>query len=134
MTNFLQNCRENKITLNPDKFQISRNVEFGVFQLESKIDESGNYKIHIYPLKIAINNVDKFPEPHTKKQLHQFLCLINVFKSWSRKSENMREALKKGRDYKFNKDIKKEFEDIKKEISDAASWNHMIRRKRSILR
>ena len=31
----------------------------------------------------------------------------------------MREALKKGRNYKFNEEIWKEIEDIKKEISDA---------------
>ena len=110
VTNFLPTCRENKITLNPDKFQISRHVEFGGFELECEIDESGNYKTHIYPSKVAINKVDKFPEPKTKKQLQQLLGLVNVFKLWSTKltakSGKMREALKKGIKYKFNEEIK----------------------------
>ena len=39
--NFSETCREHKITLNPDKFKIGRHVEFGGFELECDIDESG---------------------------------------------------------------------------------------------
>ena len=45
---------------------------------------------------------------YTKKQLQQFLGLVNMFKSWSTKltakSEKLREALKKGRAYMFNEE------------------------------
>ena len=98
-------------------------MDFSGFQLECEIDESGSYKTHIYPSKVSIKKVDKFPEPITKKQLQQFLGLVNVFKSWSTKltakSEKIRQALEKGINYKINKEIKEEFKDMKKEIMDA---------------
>ena len=98
---------------------MSRNFEFRGFELESEIEKSGNYKTCIYPSKIAIYIVEKFPEPHTKKQFQQFLGLVNLFKSWSMKltakGEKLREALKKGRAYNFNEELKEEFKEIKKE-------------------
>ena len=106
-----------------DKFKIAWHMEFGGFELECDIDESGEYKTHIYPSKISMNKVDKFLEPKTKKEFQRFLGLVNCFKSWNTKltakSSKMRKALKKGIKYEFNEEILKEFEDIKREIMDS---------------
>ena len=74
LRNFLKTCREHRITLNSDKFKIGHHVEFGGFELECDIYESGEYKIHIYPSKISINKVSTFQPPETKKELQRFLC------------------------------------------------------------
>ena len=101
LRNFLETCMRQSITLNPDKFKIGRHVEFGGLEIECDIDdESGEYKTHIWPSKIAINKVSTFQPPESKKELQRFLGLVNCFKSWSTKlkakTTKMREAMMKG--------------------------------------
>ena len=48
VTNFLDECWDKGIALNPDKFQMSPPVEFKGFELESTIDETEKCKTHIY--------------------------------------------------------------------------------------
>ena len=124
LRNFLETCREQGITLNLDKIKIGRNVEFRGFEIECGIDdESGEYKTHIWPSKIAINKVNTFQPPESKRELQRFLGLVNCFKSWSTKltakTTKMREALKKGIHYKLTDEVRKEFEDVKAEIKDS---------------
>ena len=107
----------------PGQFKIGRQVEFRGFEIECDIDESGEYKTHIYPSKIAINKVSTFQPPETKRELQRFLGLVNCFKAWSTKltakTTKMREALKQGIHYKLNDEVRKEFEDVKAEVKDS---------------
>ena len=91
--------------------------------MECDIDESGEYKTHIYPSKISMNKVSTFQPPETKKELQRFLGLVNCFNAWSTKltakTSKMREALKQGIKYKLNVGVKKEFQGVKAEIMDS---------------
>ena len=71
--------------------------------------------------------MENYPEPHTKNQLQQFLGLLNALKSCIMKltAKKLRDALKKGRVYRFNEELRKEFEDIRKEILMLGFWDPM---------
>ena len=66
----LELCRQNGITLNPEKFCISQKIELGGFEISSSQE---NPAPMIRPTKLSVNKLLEFKEPQDKKSVQRFL-------------------------------------------------------------
>ena len=82
VVSLLELCRQNGITLNPDKFCISRKIELGGFEISSSQE---NQIPMIRPTKLSVNKLLDYKEPQDKKSVQRFLGLVNTFRHWSNK-------------------------------------------------
>merc|ERR1711954_189440 len=78
----LELCRKHGITLNPEKFCISRKIEMGWFEILSTQE---NPTPMICPTQLSVNKIIEFKEPQDKKQVQRFLGLVNTLRHWSDK-------------------------------------------------
>ena len=66
VVSLLELCRQNGITLNPDKFCISRKIELRGFEISSSEE---NPIPMIRPTKLAVNKLLDYKEPQDKKSV-----------------------------------------------------------------
>ena len=114
----LELCRQNGITLNPEKFGISQKIELGGFEISSSQE---NPTPMIRPTKLSVNKLLEFKEPQDKKSVQRFLGLVNTFCHWSNKFNsnlpNIRSLVTKDAAWTWNKTHQQEFETIMKMAS-----------------
>ena len=119
VTKLLDLCRENGITLNPDKFCVSRTIELGGFEISSNHE---NPTPMIRPTKIAVNKLLDYKAPTDKKGVQRFLGLLNTFRHWSNKFNaslpNIRSLVTKNSVWTWNETHQQEFETVKKMASE----------------
>ena len=112
-------CRDNKITLNPDKFVINCKIEIGGFKI-SRDESDPNPKVK--PTKLAVNKVREYPEPQTKKEIQRFIGLIKSLRHWSNKLNdycpNIRALAGKHSECSLNETHKEEFRRVKQLAND----------------
>ena len=114
----LELCRKHGITLNPEKFCISRKIELGGFEISSTQE---NPTPMIRPTQLSVNKILEFKEPQDKKQVQRFLGLVNTLCHWSNKLNsnipNIRSLVTKDTTWTWNETHQQEFETIKKMAS-----------------
>ena len=105
---FIELCRKNKTTLNPDIFCVS------TFEISSD-DTDPNPMIR--PTKLAVNKAIEFPESQTKKDIQRFVGLMNTLRHWSNKLNatcpNIRSLASKNTVWSWIAIHKEEFKKVK---------------------
>ena len=115
----LELCRQNGITLNPEKFCITRKIEIGGFEISSSQE---NPTPMIRPTTLSVNKLLEFNEPKDKKSVQRFLGLVNTFRHWNNQLNsnlpNIRALVTKDAAWSWNKTHLHEFKTIKKMASE----------------
>ena len=118
VVSLLELCRTNGITLNPDKFCISRSIELGGFEISSSQE---NPIPMIRPTRLEVNKLLNYKDPTDKKGVQRFLGLVNTFQHWSNKFNsslpNIRSLVTKDAAWTWNETHQREFETVKKMAS-----------------
>ena len=126
---FLDKCRENKITLNPEKFTYGKEeVQFVGF----KIDKNGT---RIDDKKIRA--ISDFPTPKSVTQLKSFLGLANQFGDFtdqiSKHASPLRDLLKKNVKFQWLPEHESSFQNLKKILSSVPVLKYFDPKKETIL-
>ena len=74
--------RDNGITLNSNKFKVSRTIEVGDFKIVCKDDESTP---EIRPTKMAVNRILYIKASKNKKEVQRYIGPINTIFYWIKK-------------------------------------------------
>ena len=82
--NLCKTCKQEGIILNPDKFTISRSINFGGFNVKRRIPEE-DAMTEISPQNHQLNKVANFEEPRTRKEVHRFMGCLNILRNWTNK-------------------------------------------------
>ena len=126
----LEICREKNIKLNPEKFQVGHQVQFGGVDLcGRKLPGDKERRVYITPSHTRLEEFFKIETQKCKKDVQRIIGMTNQLKKWipnvAFKSVNLRKLSSVNVKFMWNNDLSKELEELKGSIKNCVKLSPM---------